>query len=782
MKYTLKLFYRNFRKNFSINLINLGGLSLSMAVVLMLSAYCYSELKTDAHHPKVNQTYLLTGQWDGNRSINTPGVLFEYLKTDLPGIKQAVRISNPWNPAVINRENGEAFKSEVIFADQGFFEFFNYVVIHGNINEALKEPQAIVLMKKEAERMFGKTDVIGENVLINNKHSVTIKAIIDAPGNKSFLSFKALLPISSRHVIQPSESEFTSWENWSFQTFVQLNENSNPKVVGSNLHKLIAEKSGEEEFEAIDLMPMKKIYFSNINNSWADFILLGDMTKVIVLLMVALLILTISVINFINISASSLQERLVQTGIFKILGASKAQIFKNCIFESVLIFVTSMWLAIMIAEIIKPFVTHFTGMTFPDELLLSPRFISISIILAILLGALASFWIALEHSASHPIRNLRKEHNAKTKGNILQGSLVIFQFSAAIILITFTILVNKQIKFGMSDLGFTENKLISIRLTPQLKKDIVKNQLIQETGIEKVSISGFYPDKPFSEWHADLEDNGSIKRVGFTTFDADEQFFDLMGLTLTDGKSFNNSISYEKNKIIVNETFIRQYDIESFSSISINNKYEVIGVVEDFHFKSKNQAIEPLVIMNRGYGMMCHALIKSDSFDELFTIHEKVKSICAELSPDFPVEISFMDMAVEKMYQSEVRFRRTFIFFSACAIFISCLGILALSLFASQRRTKEIGIRKVNGAHVEDILVMLNKDFTRWVAIAFVIATPIAYFLMHKWLDNFAYKTDISWWIFLVGGFTALVIALLTVSWKSWNAARRNPVDALRYE
>ncbi len=408
MKHTCKLIYRNFRKNISVNLINVGGLMLSMTVVLMLTAYCYSELTSDAHHPKVNQSFLLTSYWEGSVDINTPGVLFDFLKTDIPGIQQAVRISNTWEPAVIKHEKGDVFKTELIFADPGFFKLFNYDVIHGNIKEALTEPHAMVLMKKEAERIFGTAYVVGENVLINNKHAVTIKAVIEQPNYNSFLSFDALLPMSSRPVIQPDGSEFTSWTNWSFQTFVQLHEKVNPTGVGDEISKLVTQKADDEDESVIELLPLNKIYFSDVNNGWMDFIILGDMTKVIVLLMVAFLILTIAIINFINISSYSLKERLIQTGIFKILGASKSQIFKNYVLESILIFIASMWLAIMIAEIFKPLVSNYTGMTYPNDLLLSYEFITISIISAILMGSLASFWLVLDHSTSHPIKNLRK--------------------------------------------------------------------------------------------------------------------------------------------------------------------------------------------------------------------------------------------------------------------------------------------------------------------------------------------------------------------------------------
>ena len=363
---------------------------------------------------------------------------------------------------------------------------------------------------------------------------------------------------------------------------------------------------------------------------------------------------------------------------------------------------------------------------------------------------------------------------------------MIFQFCAAIILITFTLLVQKQIKYGTDGLGYNDENTIAIKLTKQLKKEVLKDKLGSLSNIERISLTQFYPGKPISNWGLTLPIDGEDKDIKFSIFDADAAFLDMMDIELVSGRFYTDTTLADENKVLINESFLKEYEIENLSDISISGwsgkMLEAVGVIKDFHYKSKNHAIGPLVIKNTGYASYCLVEISSQQFADLSTTVEEIKEISAQLSPDFPVEISFMDQAVEKMYQSEIMFQRTFTFFAGCAIFISCLGILALSLFASQRRTKEIGIRKVNGAHVEDILLLLNKDFIRWVMIAFVIATPIAWFSMTSWLESFAYKTEISWWIFMVGGGIALLIALFTVSWQSWSAARRNPVEALRNE
>ncbi|MBW8331036.1 MAG: FtsX-like permease family protein [Prolixibacteraceae bacterium] len=279
------------------------------------------------------------------------------------------------------------------------------------------------------------------------------------------------------------------------------------------------------------------------------------------------------------------------------------------------------------------------------------------------------------------------------------------------------------------------------------------------------------------------------KELSFDTFNADANFCSMIGLQLIQGRFFSEDLTTDQHKMLVNETFLRENKIENPIGVQLMMGFgmnadlsEIIGVVKDFHYKAVDQPIAALIIQNEPDASYCLVKLQTNDFNSLHKTIQELKAAAAGLSPSFPVEISFFDQAIENMYQSELQFRRTFSLFAGSAIVICCMGILAMSLFASQRRIKEIGIRKVNGATISEVLAMLNKDFVKWVAIAFVIATPIAWVVMRKWLESYAYKTDLSWWIFALAGLLVLGIALLTVSWQSWRAATRNPVEALRYE
>jgi putative ABC transport system permease protein len=455
--------------------------------------------------------------------------------------------------------------------------------------------------------------------------------------------------------------------------------------------------------------------------------------------------------------------------------------------EAFIFFLAALIIAVDLVNTINPFIRAYTGIHYSSKLTFSPGFIIITLASIIVLSVIFSIIPALRISSSNAIDNLKNTVKSGKTNFSVSGALVTMQFTIAIILIAFTVLVQKQVRFGSANLGFNQENIIGIKLTQQLseKKEVVKKLLMEKAAISEVSFTQFYPGKVINNWGAEMNLNGEKKRLDFDTFAADADFFEIVGLQLVTGRFYTEDLSTDNLKVVVNETFLRKHNLTN----PIGNKFspgkrefEIIGVVKDFHFNPVNLPITPLAIRNESFASYCLVKLKTANFKSLNDVILDIKTTVAEISPSFPVEVNFLDQAVENMYQSELRFRRTFSLFAGCAIIICCLGILAMSLYASQRRIKEIGIRKVNGAKIYEILRMLNKDFAKWVGLGFIIACPIAWYTMHKWLQSFAYKTDLSWWIFGLAGITALGIALLTVSWQSWRAAARNPVEALRYE
>jgi putative ABC transport system permease protein len=778
-----KSIIRNFRRKPATNLINLLGLAISLTLVIILSVYCYSELTTDSHQINGKRVYLYGMSED---RIYTPGVLKDHIDINIPEVESVVRMGGSWEAPVFQVENKEPITSDLIFADDSFFKLFTYKAIEGNLESALKEPMKVVITKSLSDKLFGVETAIGKPVKLNNAQVLNVSAVIEEPKANSCISFSSITSMATRKIVQPEEGEFTQWNQCNFQTFILLKKGTNPRETARTILSLFPEKD-RDSFKSRELVPLKQIYFSDFSLYGSNYLVKGDKKKIIILVLVAILVLIIALINFVNISSSQWHERIRQTGVMKVIGALRPVIIRDILAESSLFFFAALLIALYFVYTINPFIQNYTGIHYNQQIIYSPEFLITSLVVTILLSLIFSIIPALNISYSKAVDNLKKTVKPNKTNFSFRGFLVVMQFTIAIVLIAFTILVQKQVTYGSTNLGFNQNNIIGIKLTEQLsqKKEVLKDLLQKEPAISQISFSQYYPGKTISQWGSELDMNGEKKDLNFFTFSADADFFKILGLKLVSGRFYSTDLLTDNRKAVVNETFLREHNIVNPIGGKIasgDRGYEIIGVVKDFHYKPVNQPIVSLVIRSDTWASYCLINLKTASFKSLESTIEKLKKTVSELSPSFPVEVSFFDQAIENMYKSEMNFRRAFSLLAGCAIVLCCMGILAMSLFACQKRVKEIGIRKVNGAKISEILAMLNKEFIKWVIIAFAISTPIAWYFMHIWLKSFAYKTDLSWWIFALGGLMALGIALLTVSWQSWRAATRNPVEALRYE
>jgi len=781
MKHLLKAIIRNFTRKPVTNLINLLGLSISLALAIILSVYCYSEITTDNFQKNGDRVYIYALE----DHVYTPGILKENIDAKVPAVEATVRIGGTWDVPVFQAENKESITSDLIFADEDFFKLFTYKFIEGNVETALKEPLAVVITKSLSNKLFGSEPAFGKTIKLNNSKSLVVSAVIEEPGANSCLNFSAVTNMATRKIVMENEGEYTQWGWCDFQTFLLLRKGANPVETGKIILSLFPVEN-QKDYVNSKLTPLKKIYFSKFSLLGSAYLISGDKKKVQILLLVASLVLMIALINFINISSSQWYEKIKQTGVLKIIGAMRSSILRDILAESFLFFLTALFLAIELINAISPFVRNFTGIHYSQKLTDSPVFILVSLAIIIVLSVAFSILPALRISSSRAIDNLKKTTRTDNTNFSFRGVLVTFQFTVAIVLISFTILVEKQVKYGSNNLGFDQTNILSIKLTEQLsqKIDVLKNILETNSSIKKISFSQFNPGNTNQYRETELSLNGEKKQISFDLLSADAEFFNMLGLKLVSGRLYTESLSSDKKKVVVNETFLRENNIANpiGGTVTMGASYEIIGVIKDFHYKPFNLPITSLAIRNESNPSYCLVKTQTSDFKTLYRTVDNIKKTVTELSPSFPVEVSFMDQAIQQMYQSELRFRRTFSLFAGCAVVICCLGILAMSIFACQRRVKEIGIRKVNGARIYEILTMLNKDFIKWVGIAFVIACPVAWYAMHKWLEGFSYKTELSWWIFGLAGILTLGIALLTVSWQTWRAATRNPVEALRYE
>ncbi len=783
MKYLFKTIIRNFTRKPVTNLINLFGLTISLTLVIILSIYCYSELTTDNYQKNGENIYLYLPSDDG---IYTPGILKENIDAKVPGVESALRITGTWEAPVFQTENREPLTSDLLYADEDFFEFFTFNVVEGDLESALKEPMTVVITKTLSDKLFGKEEVIGKIIKLNNSNTLTVRAVVEDQEANTCIRFSAVSSMATQKIIQGEEGEYKDWGWFDFQTFVFLKQGISPVETEKTILNTIPEDF-QKYFTNAKLVPLKQIYFTSFTLLGYPYMVSGDKQKVILLAFVALLVLIIALVNYFNISSAQWMERIRQTGVMKIIGVPQSVILLAILAEAFIFFFVALVLAVDLVNIIYPVVNEYAGIHFDQKITLSPPFLTISVISIAILSVAFSIIPGLKISTSRAIDNLRNTVKQKKTNFTFSGILVTIQFTIAIGLIAFTLLIQKQIRFGSTNLGFNQKNIIGVKLTPQLdqKKEVLKNLLLENPSIGNVTFTQYYPGKDLSQWWLEMDLNGEKKQLKFDTFSADAGLFTMMGLQIVKGQFYSDDLTTDKMKVVVNETFLTENKIidpigKKFSNGRRN--YEIIGVVKDFHYQSVNQPIYSLAIRNESLASFCLVELNTFSFESLPKLIQKIKQNTSELSPSFPVEVSFFDQAIENMYQSELQFQRTFSLFAGCAIVICCLGILAMSLFACQQRIKEIGIRKVNGARVSEILAMLNRNFVKWVLVAYIIACPIAWYSMYKWLGNFAYKTELSWWIFALAVIIALGIALITVSWHSWRAASRNPVEALRHE
>ena len=784
MNNSIKLILRNLFRKPVTAIINIAGLSVSFALVLILMAYSYSEFTTDQFHKNHKNIYLID---KGEGWVYTPALLKSVIDNQLPQVEKSVRIRDAWRTPVFQANEDDPVKSDLLFADTGFFELFDYRALEGNLKSALNGPMSVVISKSLATRLFGNEKALGKTIKLYNKHFLTVSGVFDKQIPNTIFKFNAVCSLEAMQVIQPNKGDFTNWRYNNYQTFLLVSPESKPDDIMNSLTKLVPE-SEKEQFKEAKLIPLDDIYFSKLH-IWSDkYIQTGNKTRVWYLIVVALLVLTIALINFINITTTHWSEKIRQTGVMKIMGAKHFSIVGNMLLETLLLFSLSFVVAFLfILPFSQPLLQNTTVM-FNQRLLFSGGLVLIAITGIIALSLLCGIIPSVRIASSSALINLKKKvaiQNNKTTG---RGILVTMQFGVAIVLILFTILVQKQVDFGSSSLGMNQENIVGVEITDQLKEkqEVLRESLKNLASVDDVVFTEYYPGEMISGWGSKLSINGEEKPVEYNTFCAEPGFFKLMGTTLLSGSYFTDNIASDKNKVVVNEQFVREYGISNAIGAKIwrdeNTFYEIVGVVKNFHFRPVNEPIMPLVIRNEKRAYVALARLKTGNFKALRSTFENITKTANELSPNFPADVTFFDKAIQQMYVSEVKFQKVFTLFSLCAIVISSLGILALSLFAAQQRIKEIGIRKVNGAKVSEIMAMLNKDFIKWVLIAFVVAMPVAYYAMTKWLESFAYKTTLSWWIFALAGLLSLGIALLTVSWQSWRAATRNPVEALRYE
>jgi putative ABC transport system permease protein len=776
------------------SILNISGLAVGISSFILILLYVNHELTFDRFHKNFNNIYKLTL---GN-SFYTMAPFAVVLNDKLPEIEKIARIDfqmGGGKSPLLRVKKGnetETFQvNDIIYADSTFFDIFSFSVIQGDARTSLTDPNSIVLTENTANKIFGTVDPIGRVIEFigtneNPRLNYTVSAIIkDIPVNSS-IKFNGIVSFSTLKSIKPGGVDVDEdYENWTYDTYIlmksnssvdQLTKKTNEIWLNDVLKRSDTRPDSESAKEFISgFVPLKEVSF--FKNNKAEFIYL--------ILSVGIFIIILALINFVNLSIAIASTRTKEIAIKKVHGSSRSDLIKQFIGETLVLTFISAAFAMVIVYYLMPLFNEITGITYSFKLSENPEWILLLISGSIMIGILAGIYPALYLSSFKPFTILKNE---KISGNInktIIQILIVFQFIISIVLIISTLIIARQVRYMRTEnIGFDNKHIIICQLTKNIRNkfEVFKQGLLENPDIINVATSS--GTGLAEEFHMSFtaEINGVEK--AYRAMAVDPDFINTIGLKIIEGRDFSWDLETDKRKtVILNETAVKYFALDpalGFELDIYNSKALVIGVVKDYHNESFQKKISPQVLWYvPGWNSSLNIRISGNNISETI---QYIKNQWNKLSPDIPFEFQFLDEKYDALYREEDKFNLLIGYFSIIAILIACLGLFGLVSFSTERRNKEIGIRKINGAKISEILVLLNRDFVIRVSIAFIIAVPIAWYAMYKWLQSFEYKTELSWWIFGLAGIISLAVALLTVSWQSWRAATINPVDAVKYE
>jgi ABC-type antimicrobial peptide transport system permease subunit len=764
----LKVAFRNILKYKGFSFINITGLSIGITACFLITLWIFTELSYDQFHKDKQNVYQVLGQGITKNFETTPIPLAPALKTEIPEIEYATRYEY-LQEVLLSHKDKVFYESGIIKVDPSFFKIFSFPFLRGDKTKVLNAPLSLVISEKIAKKYFREKNPIGKTLTLNNQYDFVVSGIIkDIPFNSSLKFEMAILYASS------TPKSRINWDNFSPRTFIKLRQGATAEVVNEKISDFIPRhKKGLDV--GLSVLPFAKryLFFSGTKN------------YIYIFSVIALFILIIACINFLNLSTARSVNRAREISIRKVSGAFRKNIILQFLGESLLLSFVSLLVAMVLIMILLPFFGTLTG----KELLLNWRFF-IPVLAGIVLfsGIVAGSYPAFFLSAFQPVEILKGNLKSGSKGFLLRKILVVLQFAISIFLIIGTIVIYRQLHFIKNkDIGYEREHVIKISLKGDSKKyyNTYKNELLKDRRI--MGVTGMAAGFPFFSWNTggiDWAGKDPKQKILVTYNYIDYDFTKTMNIGIKEGRDFTREFSTDiRQGCLVNEEMIEVMGLDSAVGAELNlwkNPRKIVGVMKSFNFETMNKKIEPLVLMLFPKGLD-FVLIRI-SPGEISATLEFIAKTWKKTIPTYPFEYRFLDEEYEKMYSKIGTLGKLANTFSLMAVFLACLGLFGLISFSAEQRSKEIGIRKVLGASVSGVIVSLSKEFTRCVLIANIIAWPMAYLAMRGWLDNFAYRTSIGIGTFLLSGFAAFIIAVMTVSYQSIKAALANPVDSLRYE
>lgn len=791
----LKIAQRNILKRKAFSLINIIGLSVSIAVSILILLYVIHEISFDKYHANAKNKYrvilkVIDGK-DERETYVTNGTLVDKIKENVPGIKNSFQAYVEFPYVQYEDKSFLEDNDDVYYVGEGIIEFLSVKFISGDPKTALKEPYSLVLTESYAKKYFGKSSVLGKTLILESKNPYKVTGVVkDLPNNTHF-KFNILLSLPSLSKTY-GLSDLTPFRN-SFINYIELDEKENVDIIGQKLTKVsnsfLPPQAKEMGFELSNyLQPITDIH---LKSSFNDRFKGGDIKTVYIFSSIAILILILACINYINLSTAQYSSRTKEVAIRKTSGANKKHLIKQFITESFIITVVSLATALVIAEFFLPLFNSLIG--FKLKIAYFDNWYNIILIIGVglLVGTFSSTYPAFFLSSFNVVDVFRMKTSIGRSNINIRRALVVFQFAVTIFLIISSLVLYKQLEYiDSKDLGFDKKNLMGISLNNNQARsqvEILKSEIDQLPFVVSSSVNSNYPSGD-ATWENvfTFEDYESEQFPVMPLLDVDYDFLKTMKIRLKEGRNFSEDFTTDSSAVLVNERLVKLVGWENAigkhiseqTEFSVEN-YKIIGVFRDYHKESLHSEIQPMIV--RLAERKRFILVRLDDGYTESSIN-KIKGIWEKLSPGKPFQNMFIDDEFDKLYKSERNLSNIFVYFSVVAIIIACLGLLGLIIFYTQQKTKEISLRKILGAKTNDIIYILTKEFILLQMISNIIAIPLVYYAMNKWIHSFTYHTSIHWWVYLIGTLISAIISVFAISLQTHKAAMANPAENLRYE
>ena len=796
--------FRNIFKNKLYSLLNIFGLAIGITACLLIMFYVNNELKYDKFHERSSRIYRLTTRFyvqDRIMDLATTSYLQgEMVENECPEVEDFVRFSRYGTSRIIKYGEKNFTEEKFLWVDNSLFSIFSYKLKKGDPKHALTEPYSVVITEKIAEKYFGDEDPLGKSLLVHNKDLYKVTGILEDYPQTSHLRPDFFASFSSLNIYSTNDIANDLVGNVDYYTYLLLREDSDPeemeqkldafkeKYIGALLQRLGCEAD-------YNLQPLTRIYLHSQKENELEPT--SNIKYIVLFSAIGFFILLLSSLNFMNLSTARSSKRAKEIGLRKVVGAHRLQLIGRFLIESMLLTLISICISVLLFSITLPVFGSISGKDFSMNYFLDPNIalglFGLFVVLGILSGSYSAFFL----SSFRPVEVLQGKIRVRSRRSLMRVILVFVQFTVSIILIIGTLLVNQQQNYirGMR-LGYEKNNIIALKIRnneTKKKCNSIKRELLQNPDILQVSSSIHLPlgTNMFSAHHpVGKPQNEQIMLYGQIV---DHDFLETYGLKLLQGRNFSRDFPNDpKESIIINETAVKELgwqdnalgrEIEMILSLEERIRYQVIGVVKDYHFQSLHEKIHPVALYNASpFGERYNKISARIAPGKMREVMGFIESKWKEFDPLYPLEYIFLDDQYNSLYRSEERLGKLFLYFTLLAIIVGCLGLFGLSSYSAEQKTKEIGIRKVLGASISGIILMMLKEFMKWILLAVLIAWPLGYIVMNSWLENFAYRIEPSWEIFLLSSLLALLIAFATIIFQSVRASLAEPIDTIRYE